>query len=868
MGIDQGIAEDTAAVGERVASAPFLSGGGEMGALMRAKDWSQTALGPVERWPQALRTTVSTCLNSRFPIVVWWGPQMCTLYNDGYRPMLGAKHPRVLGVPSRECWPEIWDYIAPMFASVLERGEATWSENQMLPLERHGFPEECYFTFSYSPIHDEGDRIGGVFCAVTETTRQVLSDRRFRALREVADRVVEAASEPQAGRAVVDALARNAADTPFALLYLRRRGSDAIDLVASFAADGGAQDVPWRFADAAEDGAAVLMDPIEPIAGCTRALVVPFGALGSPAGFLVAGLSSRLVLDEEYRAYVEAVAARAGTAIEGLRTLDDARERAQRLAELDHAKTVFFSNVSHELRTPLTLMAGPMEDALARPVPVLEGEDLRAAYRGTQRLLKLVNALLDFSRIEAGRMQAKPEPVDICAFTRDIASSFRSIIEHAGLEFQVDCEGSTIVAIDRDMWEKIVLNLLSNAFKFTLEGRIRVALDTSPEAVMLRVEDTGSGIAAEDQRRLFQRFVRIDNPKARTVEGSGIGLALVQELVQMQGGQVRVESEPDRGSAFIVEVPRRAAGMQASAVAAPSRAAPFVEEAEGWVSREPAAAATGGGGTEPLDHAVLVVDDNADMRAYLTRLLSPHWTVESVADGESALHALDRRRFDLVLTDVMMPGLGGFALLDAIRRRRDSHALRVVMLSARAGEEARIEGLQAGADDYIVKPFNGRELVARVRSQLQLMEARHDMAIERMELLAREELARHEARLTREHFRLLLMQAPTAMCILRGPSYVVELANPPMCAAWQVNESEVRDRPLFEAIPAFEGQGFREQLDRVRNTGEILGGRAAPVRMQGGGVRYFDYVYAPYRGPDGPVEGVLVTAYDVTRFTR
>ncbi|MGH2347825.1 MAG: PAS domain-containing protein, partial [Chloroflexota bacterium] len=221
--------------------AEVLSGGGEMGALMRALDWAPTPLGRVESWPQSLRTALSICLASRFPILIWWGPELVMLYNDAYRPMLGAtKHPHALGRRGSECWPEIWDLIGPMLDGVVARGEATWSDDQLLPLDRNGYVEECYFTFSYSPIRDETGEIGGVFTAVTETTDRVLGERRLGTLREVAARTAQARTAEDACAYAAAALSYNQADLPFALLYLLDAAGGAARLVGMSGLDGDA----------------------------------------------------------------------------------------------------------------------------------------------------------------------------------------------------------------------------------------------------------------------------------------------------------------------------------------------------------------------------------------------------------------------------------------------------------------------------------------------------------------------------------------------------------------------------------------------------------------------------------------------------
>jgi PAS fold len=258
-------------------SSAFLDGGGEMGALMRAIDWTKTPLGPIEGWPQSLRTTVSTCLNSRFPILIWWGPDLVKLYNDAHRELLVEKHPAALGRAGREVWPEIWHIIGPMLESVVKEGRATWSEDQFLPLERRGYPEECYLTFSYSPIHDETGGIGGVFCAVTETTGRVIGERRLRLLQELASHTAAETVNDVCVRAM-HVLAGDSADIPFALIYLLDADGRTLHFVASTGSgligdltpatvdlDAGEDDPRgWPFRRALQSGAMVMVEPPAP----------------------------------------------------------------------------------------------------------------------------------------------------------------------------------------------------------------------------------------------------------------------------------------------------------------------------------------------------------------------------------------------------------------------------------------------------------------------------------------------------------------------------------------------------------------------------------------------------------------------------
>ncbi len=483
-------------------------------------------------------------------------------------------------------------------------------------------------------------------------------------------------------------------------------------------------------------------------------LVLPLLEPGQtrPTALMVAGISPRLALDDAYRAFNDLLAGHVATALASAHAYEAERRRAEALAELDRAKTAFFSNVSHEFRTPLTLMLGVLEDLLgAADLRPDQHDQLHTIHRNGLRLLKLVNTLLDFSRIEAGRAESVFVPTDLAALTRDLASVFRSLIEQAGVQLVVECPPlSEPVYVDREMWEQIVLNLLSNAYKFTFAGEITVALRQEEHQVELVVRDTGTGIASVEVPRLFERFHRVQGARSRTHEGSGIGLALVQELVHLHGGTIEVESQLDVGTAFTVRLPLGTAHLpadriQASRTHAPTAlgAAPFVEEARRWLpevtssqererewplhdaGRSPMSVA--GGEEAPLPPArILVVDDNADLRDYLSRLLAHHYDVEAVADGAAALQAARRSPPDLVLADVMMPELDGFELLHALHAVPGLEALPVILLSGRAGEEATLEGLAAGANDYLVKPFSARELLARIVTHLEIARLRRE----------------------------------------------------------------------------------------------------------------------------------------------
>jgi PAS domain S-box-containing protein len=755
-----------------LASSPWVAGGGEMAERIRSLDWSRTPLGPLEQWPQSLRTSVSICLASRFPIVMYWGPEYVVLYNDAYAAILGSKHPWALGQTCCNCWAEIWDTIGPMLDGVVHSGQATWSDDLLLLLERHGYPEECYFSFSFSPIQVETGAVGGVFTAVMETTEKVIGERRLRTLRDLAAKTVDAHSEADAWGIAAQTLAENLQSIPFSVLCQVRGSDNGISILSTAGIDPdhslcAALRTPGSALSAHVQTVAQSRQIFElkDLAGFAgdpprgqwqvpprSAILLPIAdrGQGRSSNVLLAAVNPHKTLDDSYRTFFKLVAHQIGTSVSDARAHDEERKRAEALAELDRAKTIFFSNVSHEFRTPLTLMLGPLEDMLSagNQLPPEQRERLEVAHHNSLRLLKLVNTLLDFSRLEAGRIEASYESTDLARLTSDLASIFRSAIERAGLRLTINCPSlDEPVYVDREMWEKIVFNLLSNAFKFTFEGEIEVSLRKVDNRVELAVRDTGTGIPQPELPHLFERFYRVKGASGRTFEGTGIGLSLVQELSKLHGGTVGVQSQLNQGSTFTVSLPLGRDHLPADRIGAPrtveSSIEPsgeaYVQEALRWLpggeSRpteaqaaallSPATPLQPKRGSEKSSR-ILLADDNADMRSYMQRLLGEEYEVEAVADGESALQTARERRPDLIVSDIMMPRLDGFGLLRALRSDEALKSIPVILLSARAGEESRIEGLKTGADDYLVKPFSSRELLARVQSHLTMARIRQE----------------------------------------------------------------------------------------------------------------------------------------------
>ncbi|MBB3677669.1 signal transduction histidine kinase/ActR/RegA family two-component response regulator [Modestobacter versicolor] len=712
-------------------AAQLFAGGGEAGRLMAAHDWSATPVGPVGSWPASLRFAVRTVLASRFPMVLTWGPQYLQFYNDAYAPFIGAKHPAI-GEDIRVTLAEGWAALEGPVEHAMATCEASWLPRLPLLLERAGYREETYFTVSHAPAFGDDGQVAGMHAVCTEVTGEVLGERRQRLLHDLSTAGAVLGDEPAVLAALCEALATDPLDVPFAAVYL---DDDGGRLRRAAVVGCPAERLPATLDDAARLPGQVpelglvggfWQDPV------SDAVLLPLTASAGDErlGVLVTGVSPNRELDPEYRTFLELVAGQFVGALGNARAFEAERRRSESLAELDRAKTAFFSDVSHELRTPLTLLLGPISDVLAdtaEPLPAGTRDQLTLAMRNGQRLQRLVNDLMDFASIEAGRANAVRVETDVAAFTAELAGVLRAAAERAGLRLAVDCPPLSRPAhVDPRMWEKIVLNLLSNAVKYTFVGTISVALRGQDDAVVLTVSDTGIGIPADELPLVFDRFHRVPGSLGRHREGTGIGLALVRELVGLHGGSVSVASEPGAGSTFTVSVPYGSPDAEGDAEhpAAPSEAARGTAEA--WEQdvaprQQPAA-------PEGTTTSVLVVDDNADMRTYLTRLLAPVWQVRTVANGEEALASIAEQRPDVVVTDVMMPRIDGFELLRRLRADETTRDVPVIMLTARAGQEAAVEGFAAGVDDYLAKPFQSAELIARVRVAIERATGRREAA--------------------------------------------------------------------------------------------------------------------------------------------
>ncbi|NCI45656.1 ATP-binding protein [Sediminibacterium soli] len=856
----------------------FLSGGGEMGERIRNYPWKDSPLGAPENWDQSLKTCVRIMLTSQQPIWIGWGKELIKLYNDPYKAIAGGKHPAALGQPASVVWKDIWKDISPLLARVMERNEGIYAESQLLIMERYGYPEETYYTFSYSPVPGADGRTAGMLCYNTAETARIINERSLNTLRKLgAD--IRRENTDAVLRSTVAVLADNNRDFPFSIICrISEEGSMACP-VAFAGIDARHPEMPDKIdltqpsekcrslQKAVTENETVLFEdfgdphtlPTGPWKLAPKEFVhVPISAGNrkTPFAVLTLALNPFRKFDDTYRHFIRLICDQVSLELNNAMAYEEERRRAEALAAIDKAKTVFFSNISHEFRTPLTLILGPLEELLRKPQSQLgpwEKQHIETTHRNALRLLKLVNSLLDFSKIEAGKQKTVFKPTDIAALTRNLASYFRSVTEKAGLQLEIQEEDFPgPVYVDPDMWEKIVFNLLSNAFKYTLKGKIVVSIQPDGGFAVLKVADTGVGIPASELPHMFDRFHRVENTGGRSYEGTGIGLSFVKELVQLQNGEIGVESELEQGTVFTVKIPltKKAVADDTSIVTEASAAYVkdkiYLSEAElpddlNNNTQHAASAPV----SEKNRALVMVVDDNADMREHIVSVLSGRFDTLTANNGMDALLKLKDNSPDLIISDIMMPVLDGIGLLQEVKKNKLSEHIPVVLLTARAGEESKIEGWEMGADDYLVKPFSARELLARVSSHINLGRMRS----------ANEQSVRN-----------LFSQVPMGIAVYRGQDLEIEMVNDTMLRYWNKTREQSLGKPLWELLPEFRDI-FGGIAEEVYRTGKRFSSEEFPVTRYCDGretTRYIAFGFEPRFDELGNVMGIIGIASNIT----
>ena len=713
-------------------------GAAAMRSVYQHVDWSATALGPQETWPALLRLVADLCLDSDSPVLIGWGPDLLMLYNEAHIPLLGAeKHPWALGRPASEVKPRLWPAEEERVHDIMRTGRPYHLDDQLLIIERRGYPEEAYFSFSISALRDADGTIVGVFTAISEPTWHVQYERRLQALRRLGTVSITADdSLASTCRAALKVIAKARASVPFAAVFLRDLASQGPRRAAGYGFDEAAA-ASCELVELAPTSGPVLQvlehggtelvsglcerypnvfapGPLGPLTP-DQAFVLPVIMLGArkPLGVLVLGVNPYLRPDDSYTAFAVMASRQLGVMVTDAVSYQGELKRQQALQELDHARTEFFQNVSHELRAPLTMLLMPLQDILVEPgvvLPAAARDTVETSVRAGDRLQRVVDALLDISRVESSALIPYREEIDLVSATLDVVEGFRPTAE-GRLNLRVDMPTDPLRAyVDRTMWTTIVGNLVTNALKFTADGEVAVILSGDDSHVLLNVADTGIGIPHDKQTAIFERFNR--GTAGDQHPGSGIGLALVADLASAHGGTVEVDSEPGAGSRFIVRLPRYN-GSQVD-LAADSAAASDGEQVTGDRPR------------------LLIIEDEPDLCTYLARLFSKDgYAVEAIGDAENAYAWLDNNADnppDMVITDVMLPGQSGLDLLAMIRQDDRLARLPVVVLTALADVESAVAAFAAGADDFVSKPFNSAELLARVRAHYQMNQLR-DLAI-------------------------------------------------------------------------------------------------------------------------------------------
>lgn len=709
---------------EKTKAEDCLAGGGEMGALMRSLDWSKTLVGPVSSWPQSLRTAVSIILASRFPMLIHWGSEYVQFYNDGFRPILGAnKHPGALGQPAYPWWTEIWDLLTPMFERVMA-GEGTWYEDQVVFPNRYGYIEETYFTFSHSPIRDESGCVVGIFQAVTETTERVLSERRLRTLHDLATHTATAQVTEDACRIAIEILSQNSADIPFALLYLLNESRTQAHLAGTaglepdtsaspLVIDLNEQEKPgsWPIARVAHTGESAQVDLVEEFGSLpggpwpespSIAWVLPVAQPGImlPTALLVVGASPRLALNDTYHRFFTLVAGQVATAIANTRALEQERKRAEALAELDRAKSQFLANMSHELRTPLNGILGYAQ-ILKKSKANTEHQKngLNIIHQCGEHLLNLINDVLDISKIEARKMELHPKNIHFSEFLEGIAEICRIRAEQKGIELAYETLTPIPKAIraDEKRLRQVLINLLGNAVKFTEKGIIRFKVGYQQEKFRFQVEDTGIGIAQEQLEEIFLPFQQVGKKSSET-EGTGLGLTISRQLVELMGGELKVKSVLNQGTIFWFDLDL-------------TEIDEWNDFSEHWERNII--------GFKGKKRKVLVVDDQWANRSVLVNFLEPlGFEVVEAVNGLEGFNKACEFKPNLIFMDLVMPVMDGFEATRRLRKDPDLADVRVIAISASVFDFNQQQSQEVGCDDFLPKPFRERDLFDKLQVHL------------------------------------------------------------------------------------------------------------------------------------------------------
>lgn len=655
--------------------------------MLLATDWAATPLGPMDRWPQALRIAVGICLNSRFPMFVWWGEHAINIYNDAYIPMLGQRHPAAFAKPAQETWSEIWDIVGAQRKLVMERGEPTWNERVLLVMERNGFPEDTWFTWSYSPIYEENGRIGGLFCAVTEETGRVLAERER-------DRLIHEAQD--AARTL-----RTWFDNAPGFVALLRGSEFRFELVNNAYSQlvGNRRLEGLSFVQAlpevVDQGYFELLQRVyregEPFKGRAMRVLLQHAPEAPPVERFV---------DFIYQPVRDATGGVAGIFVQGHDVTDQVHATVA-LEDANRRKDEFLATLAHELRNPLAPIRQAAMVAKATRDATRQAWAMDVIERQVGHMALLLDDLLDVSRISRGKLQLRIAQVELRSVVDSAVETAWPLIEAKRHELQVQLPTEPVqLAVDPVRIAQVLGNLLSNAAKYTAPGgSIRLSAEVQGDRLLVHVRDNGIGLSAEHMEAIFGMFSQVASASEHAQGGLGIGLALSRGLVQLHGGTLQARSDgPGQGSEFSVSLP----------LPLPAQAG------------EPAATSRGTAASAreaPRGRRILVADDNADALSTMTLLLEMEGhEVHTAADGEQALARAEALRPDVAILDIGMPRLSGHEVAKRIRASEWSRDTLLIALTGWGQAQDQERALAAGFDYHCTKPVDLAALLPLVNA--------------------------------------------------------------------------------------------------------------------------------------------------------
>jgi signal transduction histidine kinase/CheY-like chemotaxis protein len=698
-----------------------LSGGGITGELARTIDWSATPLGPAKDWPRSLQTVVSTILHSRHPMFLWWGPELIQFYNDAYLPSFGrGKHPGAMGQRGRDCWQETWPIMWPQIDDVMTRRGSSWNEDHLVPMFRNGRIEEVYWTYGYSPVFDDDGVVGGTLVLCTETTSRVVAERRTRTMRLLSEKSAWATDSSSLLQKAIEVIGDASHDIPFALFYCDEGTPGHPHLL-------GGVGFPDQATQAMADARArqILEDGIRQSKSAWSSAIDPSGLpggpwpespttvyvaqlkksrLGQPNGFTVFGLSPRLPFDDVYRDHLDQISAHTSLALSRVdalmvRSVVES-EREKLLSDLEaagRAKDEFLAMLGHELRNPLSPIVTALQLMKLRGDTGTSREQ-QVIQRQLDHVIRLVDDLLDVSRITRGKIELRRETVEIAAIIGQAVEMASMLLEQRAHRLSVEVEKQGL------LWEgdpvrlaQVVANLLTNAARYTPHGGdIRIACRREDGELVLSVRDNGAGIPAELLPRIFDLFIQGKRNVDRAAGGLGLGLTLVKTLVNLHGGTVSAQSDgPGTGSEFVIRLP-----VPSLDGASGKRAAPHLDRSS----------------SRGADcRRILLVDDNIDAADLLADALRSSGHEVEVANDP--VEALEKARLvppEVAILDIGLPVMDGYELAERLRTQPTLNGCRFIALTGYGQERDRSRSRAHDFANHFVKPVGVDVLLAAI----------------------------------------------------------------------------------------------------------------------------------------------------------